>query len=261
VGAGLDFLAHLTTEGRSQIEGADRVFMALGNQAMVQWILRHQPGAEPLEFYRERDPDRDTVGEWNDQVRAAIDRVLAPVRSGERVCVVLDGHPAVQTPPVHTLVQAARDEGLRARFLPGISAEASLFADLGLDPARDGLQSFEATDFLIRRRAVSVHSGLLLRQIGLIGEYVLMGRQNESGLTVLAEVLSDTFGPSHDCLIYEAAPNALVPARMEWTTLGALPEAGVTDLSTLYVPPLSRAPVDPDMLERLGISPDRIRDA
>ena len=189
VGTGLTFLSQLTTEARAQIEQADRIFMALGNQAMVQWILERHPEAELLEFYRERDPGRDTAAEWEDQVGAAVERVLAPVRSGAQVCVVLDGHPAVQTPPVHTLVRAAHDQGLPARFLPGISAEAALFADLGLDPARDGLQSYEATDFLVRSRPVSVHAGLLLRQIGLIGEYVLMRRRNDRGLIVLSEVL------------------------------------------------------------------------
>ena len=43
-------------------------------------------------------------------------------------------------------------EGFNAQMLAGISAEDCLFADLGLDPGKNGCQSFEATDFLIRRR-------------------------------------------------------------------------------------------------------------
>jgi hypothetical protein len=43
---------------------------------------------------------------------------------------------------------------------------------------------------------------------------------------------------------------------MERVPLQALASARVSDISTLYVPPLGPAPEDPDMLARLGISPD-----
>jgi len=256
----MSFLAQLTTEAQAHIEQAHRVFMALGNAAMVQWILQRHPDAEPLEFYREEGPDPGTVSDWNEQVAAAVDRVLRPVRAGEKVCVVLDGHPAIQTPPVHTLVRQARDEGLEARFLPGISAEATLYCDLSLDPAREGWQSFEATDFLVRRRPFSTGAGLLLRQIGLIGEFALVGRRNDRGLAVLAEVLAQAYGAHHEAVLYEASPDALQPPLLDRVALADLPKARVNDLSTLYVPPLSRPPIDAAMLDRLGIPPQRIRD-
>ena len=50
--------------------------------------------------------------------------------------------------PSHESIAIARLEGFSARMLPGISAEDCLFADIGLDPGKDGCQSFEATDFL-----------------------------------------------------------------------------------------------------------------
>src|SRR5690606_41924587 len=52
-------------------------------------------------------------------------------------------------------------EGFVARMEPGISAEACLYADLGIDPGRHGVQSMEATHFLVYDRVPDT-SGLVL---------------------------------------------------------------------------------------------------
>ena len=54
-------------------------------------------------------------------------------------------------------------------MLPGISAEDCLFADLGVDPAEAGCQSYEATRFLERRPAIEPRAALILWQIGVVG--------------------------------------------------------------------------------------------
>jgi predicted XRE-type DNA-binding protein len=58
--------------------------------------------------------------------------------------------------------------GHLARMLPAISADSCLYADLEIDPARDGCQSFEATDFLVHDRLVDSRSLLIHWQIGMI---------------------------------------------------------------------------------------------
>jgi hypothetical protein len=163
-------------------------------------------------------------------------------------------------PPVHEALRRAKERGLGATLLPAVSAEDCLFADLGIDPARHGCQSFEATDFLIRHRPASITSVLILRQIGLIGEFMLMGRRNQRGIQVLTEVLTDSYGPSHQVAVYEAAPFWLSEPVVQWVPLERLPGAAITDFSTLYVPPVAQAAVDTAMLDRLGIPPSRVRD-
>ena len=51
----------------------------------------------------------------------------------------------------------------------GISAEACLFADLGLDPGTTGCQSYEATAFLARTPPVDTEAVLVLWQVSVLG--------------------------------------------------------------------------------------------
>jgi uncharacterized protein YabN with tetrapyrrole methylase and pyrophosphatase domain len=260
VGVGLTFVSHLTAEARGWIERADRVFLVLGDPAMTEWIGELNPGSSVLRLYHEPALGGASARDWQVQVDTALEQVLAPARAGLTVCLVLDGHPAVMVPPAHELVRRAAAEGISAALLPGISAEDCLFADLGVDPARDGCQSYEATDFLIRRRTFSPASGLVLRQIGLIGELMLMGRFNRTGLMVLRDVLLESYRPDHETVVYEAAPFPVGGASIQRVPLAELDRAEISDRSTLYLPPATRAPVDPAMLDRLGIPPARVRD-
>jgi hypothetical protein len=86
------------------------------------------------------------------------------------VCVVFYGHPGVFVQPAHEAIRVARLEGFTARMLPGISAEDCLFADIEVDPGVYACQSFEATDFLVRKRKFDPRSPLVLWQIGSIGD-------------------------------------------------------------------------------------------
>ena len=51
-----------------------------------------------------------------------------------------------------------------------MSALDTLCADLGVDPAHPGLQTHEATDALVRQRALDTSLHVILWQVGVIGE-------------------------------------------------------------------------------------------
>ncbi len=95
--------------------------------------------------------------------------MLRGVRAGLDVVGVFYGHPGVFVNPSHRALSIAREEGYKARMLPGVSAEDCLYADLCIDPANPGCVTYEASDFLIRERPVNIHSHLILFQVGCIG--------------------------------------------------------------------------------------------
>src|SRR5207249_5467785 len=133
--------------------------------------------------------------------------MLAPVSTGAYVCAAFYGHPGVFVNPGHDAVRRARREGFRARMLPGISTEDCLFADLGLDPADSGCQSFEATDFLAYRRRFDPTSSLILWQVGVLGEPSLpthVGGRPER-IRRLTAVLLRHYGERHPAVVYQAA--------------------------------------------------------
>src|SRR5207244_11062689 len=100
------------------------------------WIKDINPSAESLyPYYRQGESRMIAYVEM-------IERILYEVRKGLRVCAAFYGHPGVFVYPSHEAIKQARLEGYSAKMLPGISAEDCLFADLGIDPARNGCQSF-----------------------------------------------------------------------------------------------------------------------
>jgi len=123
-------------------------------------------------------------------------------------------------------------------MLPGVSSEDCLFADLGLDPAARGCQSFEATDFLTRRRNFDPSSPLILWQIGAIGvsTYRTATLWSREGLRVLGEVLSRSYPKDHELVVYEAPRFAIGEPTVIRLPLANLAAAPVSTSSTLYVP-------------------------
>ncbi|HEY1016537.1 MAG TPA: SAM-dependent methyltransferase [Herpetosiphonaceae bacterium] len=247
VGTGIMFASQLTLEARARIEQAEQVFFLVSEPASAAWIAELNPRAESLgPFYV---PGRRRL----DIYQAMADHLLAPVRAGAAVCAVFYGHPGVLVTPAHQALRQARAEGLRARMLPAVSAEDCLFADLEVDPAFHGCQSFDATDFLLRRRRFDPRSNLILWQIGVTGELHLGRNPAGAGLAVLAEALLAAYPADHEAVVYEAAQYPGFPPLIQRVALGELAATPVTTLSTLYVPPREAAPFDPAMLDRFGL--------
>ncbi len=91
-------------------------------------------------------------------------------------------------------------------MLPGISAEDCLFADLGVDPAQNGCQSYEASDFLLNSRMIDNSSQLILWQAGLVGDWTFRRyAYDRSALPLLLEKLLRWYPPAHPVYIYEAS--------------------------------------------------------
>ncbi|WP_434048606.1 MULTISPECIES: SAM-dependent methyltransferase [Sorangium] len=249
MGIGIQWAGQTTLAAQRAIQQADRVLFAVADAWAARWVRSLNPAAESLPYGKGKTPRRSIYAEM-------VERILAEVRKGLKVCAVFYGHPGVLASPAHAAVRQARDEGFSARMLPGVSSIDCLFADLGVDPGRDGLQIFEATDFLIRGREVDARTPLVLCQIGGVGCAGVFDPSDASrirrGLEALGERLRQSYPAAHEVVIYEAAAHPLASPRLDRVALSALSAAPVDDVSTLYVPPAARAAVDPEVLERIG---------
>ncbi len=250
VGTGYFGAGQVTQETVELVRRAEKLFFLVTEPLTRLWLERQNPSAESLyDSYREGRPRAETYEEM-------VARILAPVREGRTVCAAFYGHPGVFVRPGHRAIELARAEGHEARMLPAVSAEDCLFADLGLDPAVDGCQSFEATDFLLRGRRFDPRSALVLWQIGGIGVATFHRRElwSREGLVLLTERLAAFYPAEHKVTVYEAAVLPVCPPKIERMALRELPEAPVTLISTLFVPPTGKAPIDPVMAARLGLA-------
>jgi len=248
VGTGIQLVGHLTLSAKAWIEQADKVLFAVADPVTAKWLRSLNAKAEALPYNTDNQRRTETY-------REMVERILAEVRQGLNVCAVFYGHPGVFADPTHQAIRQARSEGFRAQMLPGISAEDCLFADLGLDPGKNGCQSFEATDFLIRQRKFDSTSALILWQIAMIGNLGFFKSGGHlHGLTVLAEVLETYYAADHEVIVYEAAVyHPICEPVIERVPLSKLPETKLTQVATLFVPPKNSAPVDDQMMARLGM--------
>jgi Tetrapyrrole (Corrin/Porphyrin) Methylases len=237
-----------TQETRDRIRRADKVLFALAENAPIEWLRELNPSAESMAHLYW--PGRPYLDVYADMVAT----ILTWVRHDLDVCAVSYGHPGVLDQSSREAVRRAGAEGYETRFLPGISTLDCLFADLELDPGVEGCQMFDATDFLVNGRRPDVAVPLILFQISLIGVTRATSEVNRNGLRILAERISHSYGAEHEVVIYEATPFPVGHATVERGPVSQLAEAGVTGMSSLFVPPAAGASRDLEMANRLGLS-------
>lgn len=245
-GTGTTSVAQVTQETLGHVRDADKLLFLAGDPLTERWLLDQRPDAESLATsYAIGRPRHDTY-------REMVGRILAAVRGGQRTCALFYGHPGVAVHAGHAAVRAARHEGFEARMLPGISAEACLYADLGIDPVDRGIVSQEATDLVLRTAPVDPTLDLVIWQVGLIGHADYQPSFGLQGLPLLAERLLEVHPPAHEATLYEAASFVFGRARIEHVALGALADSKPTSFSTLYVPASREAEYDPARRARLA---------
>jgi hypothetical protein len=95
---------------------------------------------------------------------------------------------------------------------------------------------------------------LILWQIGCIGDLTFsLEPYGTRGLHVLTEYLCQYYEATHPAVVYEAAEYPIFDPSIENVPLAKLPEAQISPISTLYIAPQTQAPLDYEMLDRLGI--------
>jgi precorrin-6B methylase 1 len=248
VGTGLRTVGHVTAEAVAWIRAADKVLYVVGDPVSEKLIHDLNPGAESLEvLYKQSKARIDTY-------RQMVERILTCVRQGYRTCAVFYGHPGVFVYPSHEAVRQARIEGYPAVMLPGVSAEDCLFADIGIDPAQAGCQSFEATDFLFHDRRTDPSSSLVLWQIGVLGNegFNESGRYDLSLMPLLITKLLRLYPPMHQAAVYEAATQIGCPPRISWTPIPHLTQVEMSAASTLFIPPGSAPRPDAVVVHQAG---------
>jgi uncharacterized protein YabN with tetrapyrrole methylase and pyrophosphatase domain len=248
VGTGIKTVGHLTAEAIAWIQKADKVLYVVSDPIAEASIVRLNPaGAESLSgLYSEGKARIDTYN-------AMIDRILACVRSGLLTCAAFYGHPGVFVYPSHEAIRRARSERFSARMLPGISAEDCLFADLGIDPAVCGCQTYEATDFLIHSRRIDPSSSVILWQIGVVGDTTFKSNGYDlTALPLLVERMLQYYPAGHIVWVYEAAVFPGCDPVIRPVPLYALGQTALSAASTLYVPPAYPSLTDPMMTSQLN---------
>ncbi|VEG91779.1 SAM-dependent methyltransferase [Legionella spiritensis] len=248
VGSGIKTLAHLTREAQTYIEKADFVLYLLNEPVLEQYVQKLNPNHESLEPIYFKHPKR------SDAYMEITNHILAKASEYPFLTIVLYGHPTVFASPGLAALRKARASGYETLILPGISAEDCLFADLEIDPGSEGCISIEATEFLLKERTLDPYSHVLLWQIAMLGNLThAADNQSIEALNTLSSKLLNYYSPQHELFIYEAAIYPGMNPRIDKLRLENLIIGKFTTLSTLYIPPRAKAPIDHKVLEELNL--------
>jgi hypothetical protein len=118
--------------------------------------------------------------------------------------------------------------------------------------------TYEATDMIVRRRQPDPALHVVLWQVGLIGElgYRRQGFLN-SGFSLLLDHLEAVYGPDQVVTNYVGSRYPGIDPLIARHTISQLREpsiqAGVTGLSTFYLPPIQAPVADQAVLRELGL--------
>ena len=252
VGCGIRAPGQVTQEALVHIGRAERVFSLVADPLAEAWIARINPGTESLAGLYAVDKPRDETYE------EMVAIIVAAVALGERVCAVAYGHPGVYAYPLHEAIRRVHAMNMDAVMLPGVSAEDCLYAELGMDPARTGACSFEATDFLIYDRQADITATLILWQIGIIGERSYKreaGVWNVDGIHALIERLERSYDSGHEVIVFQSARLITGSSVIVRTPLHTLASAPITPLSTLVIPPAANPVANLALFARLTKAP------
>lgn len=240
---------HMTLETKALIENAEKVLLVAPNPLSVQHIIGLNSNTEHLgRFYNEKGISRPEI------YHKMAMYMVGLVRGGSNVVTIFYGHPGVFVTSTREASQILRKENYKVNMLPGISADACLFADFDLDPADTGCQSHEATRFLLTNVKVDPTSALILWQLGLTGEHTNSKfKPGQKGLEALCKRLLEYYPEDHKVCIYEAPTLPGFDARKDWITIQELVNAEIGVISTLLVPAAFAPEFVDDRLDWLGL--------
>jgi precorrin-2 methylase len=256
-GLGLQTVAQITREAEHAIRQSREVLYLDTGAATRQYLETLCPRITPLfdESYRE---DHPRVSAYE---HMAI-RVIEAALHHPPVTFAIHGHPLVAAHPPFLVLELARALGLRVAVLPGISALDAIFADLRLDPVVHGVQMYEATDLLLRRRPLLNDVPAVIWQIGPLETALHSQRVSRpERFTRFVAHLRRYYPARHQVAAIYCSPHPVLPPHILRFAIEDMPDHApeIHTGFTLYVPPSAGRPVVDRELAAQLYDPEHLR--
>ena len=249
-GLGIQTARQLTREVEHAIRSSQEVFYLDTGAATSQVLEGLCPRVTPL-YWQSYSEDQPRIGAYEHMAL----RVLEAALDHPPVTFAIHGHPLVAVHAPFLVLEAAKALGLEAAVLPGVSAIDTVLADLRLDPVINGVQMYEATDLLLRRRPLQPDVPAILWQIGPLETALHSDRRSRpERFHRLVAHLRQYYPAGHQVVAIYSSPHPLLPPATLRFRLEDMPShAGRIHAGfTLYVPPSGSRPIlDWDLVGKL----------
>ena len=133
-------------------------------------------------------------------------------------------HPSAQSRAVVTADDYARAEKMLSAIVPGVSPLDCLFADLGLDPLREGCQIFAAEHLTEHGRRIDPTIALIV------------SLSDDAAHAALLELLRRAYAAERQAVIYEPARYIVLEPVIRPGVIGEIGEQDLAGASYVYVP-------------------------
>lgn len=241
----------MTMEVQASVKAADVVHVVIPDPMTTAAIGHLNPNVDDMSQLYVEGAHRVRIYE---QMR---DRVLASLEKDLETCFLVYGHPLVFAYPTKLALEAAHALGYETKVLAGISAEDLLYAELEIDPAQHGCQTYAATAFLKEGRSWDLDAVLLLWQVGMLGEPRHVRDKDRSLRPDLTTMLVQKYGPHHPVYLYEGSFTPFLKPRIERIELRDFTEATVGEACTVMIPPRHYPVIVPEHLITIGEADSR----
>jgi Tetrapyrrole (Corrin/Porphyrin) Methylases len=189
-------------------------------------------------------------------------RVVEAALDHPPVTFAIHGHPLVAAHPPFLVLELAKALELRVEVLPGISAIDTILADLRLDPVVHGVQMYEATDLLLRRRPLQPDVPAIIWQIGPLETALHSDRVSKpERFSRFVGHLRQFYPARHEVVAIYCSPHPLLPPTVLRFALEDMGQHAheIHGGFTMYVPPAGSRPIqDYDLLAKL-YSPEHLK--
>jgi uncharacterized protein YabN with tetrapyrrole methylase and pyrophosphatase domain len=216
---------------------------------VADYIATLCPEVEPLGGLYEPGMDRLTT------YQRMAGKVLSAAVDCSPVCLATYGHPWVYCYPTTLITRAAPLLDLHVEVFPGISAFDTMLVDLGTDIAASGVQMYEATDLLLRRRPIQTDVTCVIWQPTIVGDPTYPEHPSAvEQYKPLQAYLLRFYPPDHRVSLVTTKTFPLVRSVVSELELCELADQleRAPKVGTLYIPALTERPIeDTELLERM----------
>ena len=251
VGLGITGIHHITREVEATIRRCRQTFVIDTAIGVVDYLKTLCPEVIDLMPSYKLGSHRRLI------YRNMASVVVAAAIENPPVCFATYGHPKVYCHPTTLIQRAARVLDLKVVVLAGISSLDTLFVDLGLDPGFDGLQVYDATDVVVRRRPLQNDVSCVILQAPIVLEpYSREGAAGKGNLILLQNYLLEFYPADHDVILVMSKTHPLLQSITQKVPLGKLVMAMQqgSGLGTLFIPPVRHREVArPELADRMKV--------
>jgi precorrin-3B methylase len=260
VGLGIVGAHQLTREVEEVIKRCKHVFLIESGMGISDYLRTLCPEVTNLAPLYERGKSRLPT------YRKMAATVVAKALEETPVCLAAYGHPWVYCYPTTLIQRAAAELDLHVEVFAGISAFDTLLVDLGRDIAFDGIQMYEATDLLLRKRPIMTDVTCVIWQATIFGDPTYPKTPfKKQQFEPLEAYLRNFYPSSHKMSLVTSKTHPLARSIVTEFSLCDLAEQlrEAPPVGTLYIPPLSSRPIaDTALLETMvktGMDPPTLK--